>query len=63
MRIKRLFDLLASGVGLLLLSPVLLVLALWIRLDSSGPVFFRQVRVGRLGVPFRIHKFRTMPRV
>ena len=57
---KRLFDLLAAGLLLLLLSPLMLVLAVWIRLDSPGPVFFRQVRVGRHGVPFRIHKFRTM---
>jgi lipopolysaccharide/colanic/teichoic acid biosynthesis glycosyltransferase len=60
MLVKRIFDLLAAGVGLLLLSPVLLALALWIRLDSTGPVFFRQERVGRHGVLFRIHKFRTM---
>lgn len=59
-RVKRAFDLLAAGCGLLVLSPVLLLLALWIRLDSPGPVFFRQERVGRYGVPFRIHKFRTM---
>lgn len=57
---KRLFDWLSSGLGLLLLSPVLLALALWIKLDSSGPVFFRQERVGRGGRVFRIHKFRTM---
>lgn len=57
---KRIFDLLAAGTGLLLLSPVLLTLALWIRLDSPGPVFFRQTRVGRFGLLFRIHKFRTM---
>ncbi|WP_296944854.1 sugar transferase [uncultured Massilia sp.] len=57
---KRLFDLVAAGVGLLLLAPLLLALALWIRLDSPGPALFRQVRVGRHGVPFRIHKFRTM---
>jgi lipopolysaccharide/colanic/teichoic acid biosynthesis glycosyltransferase len=57
---KRLFDWLASGVGLLLLSPVLLALALWIKLDSPGPVFFRQERVGQGGRLFRIHKFRTM---
>lgn len=57
---KRLFDLLASGVGMLLLSPLLLLMALAIKLDSPGPVFFRQTRVGRHGVEFRIHKFRTM---
>lgn len=57
---KRLFDWLASGLGLLVLSPLLLVLALWIRLDSPGPVFFRQERVGQGGRVFRIHKFRTM---
>ena len=60
MTAKRLFDWLASGLGLLLLSPVLVVLALWIKLDSSGPVFFRQERVGRGGRVFCIHKFRTM---
>lgn len=57
---KRLFDLLASGIGLLLLAPMLLLIALAIKLDSSGPIFFRQERVGLLGKTFRIHKFRTM---
>lgn len=57
---KRLFDLLGAGVALLLLTPLLLLVALAIRFDSSGPVFFRQERIGRHGVPFRIHKFRTM---
>ncbi len=57
---KRLFDLICAGAGLLLLSPLLLGIALWIKFDSAGPVFFRQQRVGRFGVPFRIHKFRTM---
>jgi lipopolysaccharide/colanic/teichoic acid biosynthesis glycosyltransferase len=57
---KRLFDLCAAGLGLLLLSPLLLAIALWIKLDSPGPVFFRQERVGRHGVTFRIHKFRSM---
>lgn len=50
----------SSSVGLLLLSPVFLGIAIWIKLDSSGPVFFRQDRVGRFGSIFRIHKFRTM---
>jgi lipopolysaccharide/colanic/teichoic acid biosynthesis glycosyltransferase len=57
---KRLFDIVLAGLGLLLLSPLLVGIALWIKLDSRGPVFFRQERVGRFGVPFRIHKFRTM---
>ena len=57
---KRLFDLLGAALALLLLSPLLLLIALAIKLDSPGPVFFRQLRVGRHGVPFRIHKFRTM---
>ena len=57
---KRLFDLLGATLALLLLAPLLAVVALVVRLDSPGPVFFRQERVGRGGVPFRIHKFRTM---
>ena len=57
---KRLFDILASGLGLLLLSPLLLGVALWIKWDSPGPVLFRQERVGRYGKPFFIHKFRSM---
>ncbi len=57
---KRLFDLLMSSLGLLVLGPCLLLIALAIKLDSKGPVFFRQERVGRFGQPFRIHKFRTM---
>jgi lipopolysaccharide/colanic/teichoic acid biosynthesis glycosyltransferase len=57
---KRLFDILASGMGLLLLLPLLLAVAAWVKLDSPGPALFRQTRVGRFGVPFTIHKFRTM---
>ncbi len=57
---KRAFDLLIAALALLLLAPLLLAVALLIKLDSPGPVFFRQERVGRHGVPFRIHKFRTM---
>ncbi|MEB2348864.1 MAG: sugar transferase [Comamonadaceae bacterium] len=57
---KRLFDWLASSVGLVLLAPLFAVLALWIKHDSPGPVFFRQERVGCNGRGFRIHKFRTM---
>ncbi len=57
---KRLFDLVLAGLGLIALAPVFAAIAVWIKLDSPGPVFFRQVRVGRHGKPFRIHKFRTM---
>ncbi len=60
MIVKRLFDLLASGIGLLVLSPLLLVIALAIKWESHGSVFFRQERVGQFGKTFRIHKFRTM---
>jgi len=56
----RIFDLLASIAGLLLLLPILLVVALLIKLEDRGPVFFRQVRIGRHGRSFRIWKFRTM---
>jgi lipopolysaccharide/colanic/teichoic acid biosynthesis glycosyltransferase len=57
---KRLFDWVMSSLGLLALGPLLILIALAVKLDSPGPVFFRQERVGRFGVPFRIHKFRTM---
>lgn len=58
--IKRLFDLVLAALGLVLLAPLFLLVAVWIKLDSPGPVFFRQERVGRGGAPFWIHKFRTM---
>lgn len=57
---KRLFDVVSSFFGLLILTPVFALIAVWIKLDSAGPVFFRQERVGRFGVQFKIHKFRTM---
>ena len=57
---KRLFDIVASGCGLLVLSPVLLIVAIWIKLDSPGPVFYRQVRVGYKNKDFRIFKSRSM---
>lgn len=57
---KRAFDLLISGLALLLLSPLLLLLALWIKLDSPGPVLYRGQRVGQDGRPFFMFKFRTM---
>ena len=57
---KRVFDIIASGIGLLLLSPLFVVLAIWIKLDSEGPVFYRQVRVGKNNKDFKIFKFRSM---
>lgn len=57
---KRLLDITLAGLGLLLLAPLLLLIALAIKLDSDGPVFFLQERVGRRGAAFKIYKFRTM---
>lgn len=57
---KRLFDIIISGLGLLFLSPLFLWLAIWIKLDSAGPVFYRQIRVGRNNIDFNILKFRSM---
>lgn len=57
---KRLFDIAASGLGLIILSPLFIILAIWIKLDSKGPVFYRQVRVGYKNKDFRIFKFRSM---
>ena len=58
--IKRIFDVVVSALMLLILSPVFLVLAIAIKLDSPGPVFYRQVRVTQYGKQFRIFKFRSM---
>lgn len=58
--VKRIFDVMAAGVLLVLTSPILLVISLLIKCDSEGPVFFRQVRVTKYGKRFRIFKFRTM---
>ena len=58
--VKRTFDLVCSALGLVVLSPVLLALALWVRLDSAGPVLYAQERVGLSGKRFRMLKFRTM---
>jgi lipopolysaccharide/colanic/teichoic acid biosynthesis glycosyltransferase len=60
MMLKRAFDLLVSGIALVLIAPVLLAISLAIKLDSPGPAFFRQERVGRFGRTFRIRKFRSM---
>ena len=58
--IKRLVDILGSSIGLIVLSPVLLIVALLIKLDSKGPVFLDQKRIGKDGKLFKIYKFRTM---
>lgn len=58
--VKRIFDIVVSSIMLLCLSPLFLILAVAIKLDSPGPVFFRQVRVTQYGREFRIHKFRSM---
>ena len=57
---KRCFDITFSGLGLLALSPLLLVISVLVKVSDCGPAFYRQQRVGRGGVPFRIWKFRTM---
>ena len=58
--LKRLMDIVISGGALLVLWPVLVLIALAIKIDDPGPVFYRQVRVGKDGKEFRIYKFRTM---
>lgn len=58
--LKRIFDIIVACLLLIVLSPVLVVLSVLIKVDSEGPIFFRQVRVTRYGKPFRIFKFRTM---
>lgn len=57
---KRLFDIIASFLLLIILSPVFLIIAIMIKIDSKGPVFYRQERITRYGRVFRIFKFRTM---
>lgn len=58
--VKRVFDFFCSALGLVLLSPCFLIIAIWIKVDSTGPIFFVQKRVGRHGKPFGVYKFRTM---
>ncbi len=60
LKVKRIFDVIMSFVLILLLSPVFLGIAIWIRLDSSGPVFYKQERITQYGRKFQIFKFRTM---
>lgn len=57
---KRLFDFAVATIGILVLSPVFVVTAILIKLDSRGPVFYRGIRIGRYGRPFRMLKFRSM---
>lgn len=57
---KRFLDIIFSGLGLICLSPLFVFLALWVKLDSPGPVFYRQVRVGRNNRDFKLYKFRSM---
>jgi lipopolysaccharide/colanic/teichoic acid biosynthesis glycosyltransferase len=58
--VKRLFDIICSSLGLLVLSPVFMVVAVLVKIDSKGPVFFRHARIGKDFRPFRVYKFRTM---
>ena len=58
--IKRAFDVVASSIGLILLSPLFAMIALQVKGGSKGPVFYSQERIGLYGIPFRIYKFRTM---
>lgn len=58
--VKRLFDLVAGSLGLLVLSPLLVAISVAVRVDTPGPIFFRQKRLGRDAVPFTMTKFRTM---
>ena len=58
--LKRVFDIIVSILMIILLSPVLIAISIWIKLDSKGPVFYRQERITQYGRVFRIYKFRTM---
>ena len=56
----RFFDFILSLVGLVVLAPIFIILAIWIKIDSKGPVFYKQVRVGQNGIDFGLFKFRSM---
>lgn len=58
--LKRLFDIFFSSLGLIMLSPFFLIIAIWIKLDSKGPILYRGLRIGLQGKLFRIYKFRSM---
>lgn len=57
---KRIFDIIASGIGLIILSPLFLILSIMIKIDSSGPIFYKQARVGKNNKDFFLYKFRSM---
>jgi lipopolysaccharide/colanic/teichoic acid biosynthesis glycosyltransferase len=57
---KRIFDIVASFIGLLILSPLFLFLGIWISMESKGGIFYKQIRVGKNGVDFKLWKFRSM---
>ena len=59
-KVIRFFDFILSLVGLVVLAPIFIVLAIWIKIDSKGPVFYKQVRVGQNGIDFGLFKFRSM---
>ena len=59
-KLKRVVDIVASGLGLVLLSPVFVLIGLLVRLTSPGPAIFHQIRVGRFGRHFKFYKFRSM---
>lgn len=58
--LKRLFDIIVSTLGLILVLPIIVLIAIAIKLDSPGPVLYKGVRIGKEGKPFRMHKFRSM---
>jgi len=60
LKVKRTIDVAGSALGLILLSPLFVLIAIMIRMETPGPAFFRQIRVGLNGHPFRIYKFRSM---
>lgn len=57
---KRVFDIIIASIGLIAFSPLMLIIAILVKLDSPGPIFYRAPRVGKDGKPFRMFKFRTM---
>ena len=57
---KRLFDITASVIGLLILSPIFIIIPIWIRLDSNGSILYRQIRIGKDNIEFGLLKFRSM---